>query len=305
MTTSTTRMIPAVVCHITARDPQAIKGPSTRKTFVTAVTIVTSMMIMAASSVGIFLLQPDYAGGFVLARLHPTRMETTMAETELMPCRWCDPETSTNIPHLCKLPPDRGPQKWAVICLGCCASGPVGFTPEDACKFWNRRSVSSPIQEGSGAQVPHPMPSTAGSVPVSDYAIRRAAIALSKAHGLNPDCLHWHEPGERNRRDDQPWPDDATLANGRPAHFGWRHKVPDVRVVIAAFTRPSQQGASDTEEQDNAQVEEMARALEEAERRLGQAAAVLEKLGHHAAATGFLSDAKAARAALSSHRAKG
>jgi hypothetical protein len=45
--------------------------------------------------------------------------------------------------------------------------------------------------------------------------------------------------------------------------------------------------------------EKMRRALEEAARRLTQAAAVLEILGQHTAALGFLSDAKEARAALS------
>lgn len=77
------------------------------------------------------------------------RREYEMTEADLSPCPWCDPAASTNLPHLHELPPDRGPCKWQVMCLGCCAAGPTGFTPGDAVKFWNHRRV--PKQAGVDA----------------------------------------------------------------------------------------------------------------------------------------------------------
>lgn len=61
--------------------------------------------------------------------------------------------------------------------------------------------------------------------------VEEVARAIHKAKGLNPDCLH------QNYSDSEPA--DATMDNGKTAHFGWRNSVPLAEAAIAAIAKGS------------------------------------------------------------------
>ena len=62
-------------------------------------------------------------------------MTPSSAAEPLKECPWCVRHFP---PVLHELPADKGPRKWQIMCTGCCATGPIGFTPDDARTFWNR-----------------------------------------------------------------------------------------------------------------------------------------------------------------------
>lgn len=64
--------------------------------------------------------------------------------------------------------------------------------------------------------------------------IEEAARAICKVRGHGADTLHWHSDWDTDRAG-RPWPQDALLSNGKPAHYGWRIEVPYVEIIIRAL----------------------------------------------------------------------